>query len=184
MVYNPLPDFHPITSNAFLQFYSGVMKFLLIATVCCVSSMVPVWSPQPPALDIQSLAWLGGCWESKQPSLHSQEQWMPPSGGIMIGMGRTVKNGKLVSVEFMELRQDGPNLVFTAHPSGQKTARFKVTSASATEAIFENPDHDFPQKIEYRLTKPDVLVATVSGNLNGKNRVEQFQFSRVSCEAR
>lgn len=160
------------------------MKFLLIAIVCGVSSIVHVWSPQSPTSNIQSLVWLGGCWESKQPSRHSQEQWMSPSGGIMIGMGRTVKNGKLVSVEFMELRQDGPNLVFTAHPSGQKTASFQVTSASASQAVFENPAHDFPQKIEYRLTKPDVLEVQVSGLVKGKNRVEQFQFSRVSCEAR
>lgn len=160
------------------------MNFFLSVNLYFVFSMVNFWSLDTPKPDLQSLGWLGGCWEVKTQAVHHQEQWLAPSGGTMIGMGRMVKNGKLAFFEFMELRQDGPNLVFTAHPSGQKTASFQVTSASATQAVFENPAHDFPQKIEYRLTKPDVLEVKVSGLVKGKNRVEQFQFSRVSCEAR
>jgi hypothetical protein len=160
------------------------MNFFLSVSVCFVFSMVNFGALQTPKPDLQSLGWLGGCWEFKTQAVHHQEQWLSPAGGTMIGMGRMVKNGKLAFFEFMELRQDGPNLVFTAHPSGQKTTTFQVTAASATEATFENPDHDFPQKIEYRLTKPDFLEVTVSGLVKGKNRVERFQFTRVSCPAR
>lgn len=160
------------------------MNFFLSVSLFLVFSMVNTWPLDTPKPDLQSLGWLSGCWEFKSQTVHHQEQWLAPSGETMIGMGRMVKNGKLAFFEFMELRQDGPNLVFTAHPSGQKTASFQVTSASATEAVFENPTHDFPQKIEYRLTKPGFLEVKVSGMVKGKNRVEEFQFSRVSCEAR
>jgi hypothetical protein len=36
---------------------------------------------------------------------------------------------------------------FVASPSGQETARFKLVSMNASKVIFENPEHDFPQRI-------------------------------------
>jgi hypothetical protein len=39
--------------------------------------------------------------------------------------------------------------------------------ASANEVVFENPEHDFPKRIGYRLVSADSLEAWVDGGCTG-----------------
>src|SRR6185295_10624312 len=75
--------------------------------------------------DLARLGWLAGCWSSVDGEPGSGEQWMPLAGGTLLGTGRTVRQGKTVEHEFLQIREgsDG-RVVYIAHPSGQKTAQF------------------------------------------------------------
>ncbi len=53
--------------------------------------------------DIHKLAWLSGCWQSDTGEPGSGEQWSALAGGTMLGAGRTVRQGKTVDFEFMQL---------------------------------------------------------------------------------
>ena len=68
----------------------------------------------------------------------------------MLGMSRTVRRGETVEFEFMQLRHlpDG-TLAFIASPSGQAPTVFPLLRISDAEATFENPQHDFPQRVVY-----------------------------------
>jgi hypothetical protein len=48
------------------------------------------------------------------------------------------------------------------------------------ELLFENPSHDFPQQIGYRLNG-DALLAWISGSRNGQTRRLEFPYKRVKC---
>ncbi len=56
---------------------------------------------------------------------------MPLAGGTMLGVGRSVKGGRTVAHEFMQIRTDaqGP-LVFVALPSGRQETTFVVKTAA------------------------------------------------------
>ncbi|WP_338845580.1 DUF6265 family protein [Massilia sp. W12] len=126
-------------------------------------------------------AWLSGCWRQEGREDGSYEYWMPPAGGSMLGMARTVRQGKTVEYEFMRIHQDEKGrLVFTAQPSGQPAASF-VQSGSGPELVFENPQHDFPQKISYQAQPGDKLLARISGVRNGKPRSMEFPMQRIAC---
>ena len=56
------------------------------------------------AADISQLAWLGGCWKSETAEPGSGEHWLPLAGGTLLGVSRTVKQGKTVEFEFMQVR--------------------------------------------------------------------------------
>jgi len=131
--------------------------------------------------DIDSLSWLAGCWENAGPSATTEEQWMKPLGGSMIGMSRTVKDGKTRWHEFLQIRQDGDSLVYIADPSGQKKTVFHATTITANEVVFENPEHDFPQRIIYHLNDDGSLHAHIEGMQKGKERVEHFPYVRIQC---
>ena len=76
-----------------------------------------------------ALAWLAGCWASEGREPGSGEQWMPPAGGTLLGMSRTVAKGRTVAHEFMQVREVEPGrLAFIATPSGQAQATFPVKS--------------------------------------------------------
>ena len=134
--------------------------------------------------DSASLAWLAGCWQSEQGEPGSGEHWLPPAGGTMFGVSRTVKNGKTVEFEFVQLRVNADGkLVFIALPSGQKETTFVASSISDRSVTFENPQHDFPQKVIYRLQPDGRLVARIEGTRGGALRGVDFPMKRVACDA-
>lgn len=130
---------------------------------------------------LADLSWLAGCWESSNKATTVNEQWMEPDGGVMLGMGRTVKDGRAVDWEFMRIEERGDGLAFIAKPraSPDETA-FPMIRLSATEVVFENPAHDFPQRVIYRLDG-EKLSARVEGNMNGRTRGIDFGYVRVKC---
>ncbi|PND40115.1 hypothetical protein C1O66_01630 [Paucibacter aquatile] len=102
----------------------------------------------------------------------------------MLGVARTVKKGKTVAHEFLQIRLNAEGqIVYIALPSGQKETTFTGTSVSETAVTFENPQHDFPQRISYRALPGDRLLARIEGQRGGALRGIDFPMKRVACEA-
>jgi hypothetical protein len=129
---------------------------------------------------IHRAAWLQGCWEHITPARSVEESWTAAKGESMIGVGRTIRDGKTVAYEMIVLREQGDQLAYDAHPSGQPPATFLSTRISATELVFENPAHDFPQEVGYR-RNGDGVLAWIRGIQNGKERRTEFPYTRVQC---
>ena len=153
---------------------------LIVLSLLTTLAMFPPATAQP----VERMAWLAGCWRGDFGEAGTVEQWLQPAGGIMLGMSRTVRQGKTADYEFMQLRQL-PNgvLAFVPQPSGRPPTVFQLVSMSALEAVFENPEHDFPQRVVYSRPEESRLLARIEGTRNGANRRIEFNFSRVSCEA-
>ena len=129
---------------------------------------------------LEELAWLSGCWHSDDGKRQIREQWMKPAGNNMLGMSHTLVNGKTREYEFIRIvQEENGDIFFVAMPSGQKEARFKLMIITGQEARFENPEHDFPQRIVYR-RDGDSLVGRIEGVRNGKERAVDFPLKRVS----
>ncbi len=140
--------------------------------------------PSASAADISQLAWLGGCWKSETAEPGSGEHWLPLAGGTLLGVSRTVKQGKTVEFEFMQIRTvENGQLALIAMPSGQKTTVFPVLRLGQSEVVFENPQHDFPQRVIYQLEGETKLRARIEGMRKGALRGIDFPMSRVSCDA-
>jgi hypothetical protein len=59
-----------------------------------------------------------------------------------------------------------------------KPVRFEMTSITDKQVVFENPAHDYPNKIVYNKTAEDSLIAEISGLKKGKPASEQFRMTR------
>lgn len=136
-------------------------------------------APKPAVTD---LAWLAGCWEGGSPESRYEEQWMTPSGRTMLGMSRTVAGEKTVAFEFLRIHQEADGIYYTSIPSGQTQVSFKLVKVEEGHVVFENPDHDFPQRIIYRLEKDGVLMATIEGNSKGAFKQVDFPMKREECD--
>ena len=130
---------------------------------------------------IDRVAWLQGCWELSSGNRIVEEQWTRPRGGIMLGVGRTTRDGRLVEYESVVLREQEGRLAYEAHPSGQESAVFLSREVSDTRVVFENPTHDYPQRVGYERRGSDALSAWVEGSMSGQSRRIDFAYSRVSC---
>jgi hypothetical protein len=141
-------------------------------------TMVPsVFQAAPSASDVR---WMSGCWDSSRNGRHVIEYWMPPEGGTLIGVSRTVADGRTVEWEFLMVREGQKGLEYVAKPSGQPEAVFVSTRVSPTEVIFENPTHDFPQRIIYK-RDGDALVASIEGTRNGQLRRIDYPYTKSAC---
>jgi len=127
------------------------------------------------------LAWLAGCWEVTRGTQHVTEQWMRPEGESLIGMSRTTSEGRTVAYEFLLIREGSKGLEYVARPSGQAEAVFTAVRVTDREAVFENPTHDFPTRITYRLQPDKSLLAVVEGRVSGQPRAIEFPYRAASC---
>jgi len=132
---------------------------------------------------IKDVAWLQGCWEQRDGDRLVEERWMLPRAGSMLGVGRTTRGEKLIEHEFVVLTERDGRLAYEAHPSGQATATFVSKPISGREVVFEDPTHDFPQRVGYRSTGPGQLLAWVEGTSGGRTRRVEFAYRTVNCVA-
>jgi hypothetical protein len=150
----------------------GVLSFWMVALAAPAA-----------ASGIADLAWLQGCWSSVAGERTVEEHWMGPRGGTMLGVGRTVQAGRLVEHEFLVIREDRDRLVYEARPSGQAPATFAARELTTRSVVFENLQHDFPQRVGYRREDYGVL-GWIEGPQNGQVRRIEFRYRRASCESR
>lgn len=99
---------------------------------------------------IARAAWLAGTWVMGDAGDLTEEHWLPPRGDSMMAVSRTVSGGRLAWFETVVLRETPAGLVFEAHPSGQPGGSFPAVTVTDSLLVFENPEHDFPQRIGYR----------------------------------
>ena len=127
------------------------MSLILIAAAAALESAPP---PMP--------AFLTGCWERSEGQSWTQECWMEPKGGLMLGAAREGSGQTITVWEQMTIEQSAEgSITFYASPRGQGRIPFKLEHASATEVRFTNAAHDYPQRIRYEL-KGGKLEAEIS----------------------
>ena len=68
-------------------------------------------------------------------------------------------------------------------PSGQNETTFSLVSSTEGSLVFENPGHDFPQRIMYRSISTDQIIGRAEGSVSGSLRGIDFPMSRIPCEA-
>lgn len=146
----------------------------------CVA-LPPVLAAQASGPSVERLGWLAGCWAGAEPARLVEEQWMSPRAGTMVGMSRTTRGDRVRSVELVVLRATGDSVVYQAYPLGQAPTTFTATVMTDTSVTFENPTHDFPQRVAYRRLGTDSLLAWIEGSREGRSRRIDFPMRRVAC---
>ena len=136
------------------------------------SLLFAVCSPAS-AQSLKEFAWLAGSRSVKGNTL-IEERWTDPASNMMLGVSRTVRGDKVVEFEFLRIEARADGLFYVAQPGGRPPTDFKLTKWDGTEAIFENPEHDFPKRVIYRRMPDNVVVAKVDGGAGTKG--QEFTF--------
>jgi hypothetical protein len=114
----------------------------------------------PPRTGVDELAWMSGQWQTSDGA--TEESWTAPRGGMMLGVGRTTRDGVVREYEFLRLQAGADGVpVYWGSPNGATPVGFRLSQAGPSSATFDNPTHDYPQRIRYR-RDGDALIATIS----------------------
>ncbi|HKR15121.1 MAG TPA: DUF6265 family protein [Pyrinomonadaceae bacterium] len=149
-----------------------MLKLLIATLVLSVN-----FSLQTPT--IADVSWIAGDWQTAPGGRRQiEEHWTKVAGGSMMGVSRTIAGDKTVEFEYLRIEQRADGIYYVAHPKARCPGTdFKLTKASANEAIFENPQHDFPKRIIYRKTGEDGLTASIDAGEGSK--AMSFPFQRM-----
>jgi len=126
--------------------------------------------------------WLVGCWERARPNGRLVESWTAPQNGVMTGVGMSIRDTTRRVNERLRLFYRGDTLIYEASPARQPMTEFKSTKISADELVFEDPTHDFPQKISYRRIGADSLFARIEGDKAGQRPPIDYPYKRAACD--
>jgi hypothetical protein len=108
-----------------------------------------------------------GHWTSRTDETMSEEIWIEPAGNVMLGMHRDIRPDHQALFEFLRIEERDGAIRFVAQPGGKPPTTFPMKSLEGTRVTFENPEHDFPQRIIYWL-EDEKLCARAEGTVNGR----------------
>ncbi|MDO9578607.1 MAG: DUF6265 family protein [Candidatus Cloacimonadales bacterium] len=130
-------------------------------------------------MNLNVLGWLAGSWLCKTENHDTEEFWQIPKGNLMLGLNRTVSSGEKTTFEFLRIFQREDEIFYAASPNGKSATFFKLIESENRKAIFENPEHDFPQRIIYNLLKSNKLFASIEGEMKGEKKRKEWLFVKV-----
>lgn len=152
----------------------GCIAFTLI--VCCSSHDDP----------FKNLDKLTGLWTMNTDQGPLYEEWSRQINNSMYGKSYMINGNDSIVLELVELKKQGDSVVFEPIVKGQnneKPVSFKLVNTD-TAFIFENKNHDFPQRVIYKFIGNDSIVARLEGKKDGQEGSVEFYYSRVKEKKR
>jgi hypothetical protein len=155
--------------------------FPILITLIIFSSCKKEVKTEIPVKAYPSLAkakWFIGEWGNKSAEGELTERWKKENDSVYLGESYyVVGQNDTVFAEHVRLEEANGKLSYIVTVPGQNKelpVSFEMTSATGTQITFENPKHDYPNKIIYNLVEKDSLIAEISGLKNGKPNTERF----------
>ena len=158
------------------------VQAMAAALVVAVAGGVVGWTAaQTQTLD--DLAWMAGYWVGSVDGVVAEELWLEPRGAFMIGVHRDSSARGDAFFEYLRIQRTPSGIVYLASPAGRDPTPFPLTTLEDRRVVFENPDHDFPQRITYWLDETGALHARVEGDVNGDTRTDEWVWQRTTLPA-
>lgn len=109
------------------------------------------------------------------------ENWVRLDDTAYTGESYTVKKGDIVFTEQLKIEKIGDDIFYTAIVEHNPApVHFKLVELDLNKAVFENPEHDFPNRIIYMLKKDGSLYARIEGrNKKGEEITGEFFYTRA-----
>ena len=153
------------------------MRKLILFKICLLSLAACNTIPEAPTeLDI-----LVGKWEDVSKQNDQYEEWDMIGPNHLRGKGYVMVHSDTVFIEHLEIKEVDGVLTYEARvPSQNKgqSIQFQLKSQTEGSLVFENMNHDFPQRIIYSVASDTKLIAIIEGISEGEYKEVIFSFNR------
>jgi len=156
---------------------------VMMTTISCKKETVMEKTAQPGKrfAALEKANWFLGRWENNAPEGNLSEIWKKQNDSTFSGESYFVIKNDTVFAETVSLEEQNGKLSYVVTVPNQNDAKpvaFELTSSEANTLIFENPKHDYPNKIIYNQVGTDSLVAEIRGRKDGKEKNEFFRMKK------
>ncbi len=120
-----------------------------------------------------------GKWKMDSDNAEIYEEWTVVNDDELKATAYIINDGQKRVTEILYIKKFGNHWTYVGIPGKQKPTLFTLISFNDNKFIFENKEHDFPQRIFYNFYDNGKLTATVEGEVDGKLKQEVFNFVLV-----
>ncbi len=117
------------------------------------------------------LNWLIGEWQTDKSASFVNEIWQKVSDDTFEGQGKT--NSSSESLRLVQMADEVFYLAKVSH--NPLPIAFKLNHCKNKQFVFENMQHDFPNKIEYRQISSNALQVIVSGKAEKSFTIQLYR---------
>ena len=131
--------------------------------------------------ELKKANWFIGDWENITNEMEMKEIWKQKNDSCFSAESFVTVKKDTVFYEKVDLLQRNDSLFYIVsvkEQNNEKPVSFYMTKATENELVFENPKHDYPNKITYKKMTSDSLVASISGLKDGKVSSETFPMKK------
>ena len=161
-----------------LNSFHRILAVCLPIIICCLAGFIAVPAEKKAPL-LEDLVWMVGSWVERKGETETEEYWIAPKGGVMLGVNRTTRTNVKTSFEFMRVATTPAGISYFASPQGRPATEFPLKEQSEKRVVFENLQHDFPQRIIYWLEGDARLCARIEGVVKGENRRQEWRWEKA-----
>lgn len=132
----------------------AILGILIFAIVCAFTK----------ENGIAELQFLEGTW--KVENKKDYETWKKAGDTILEGCSYKIRDEKKITIEYLTIRKVGNKTIYTAkvvNQNGGQPVDFPLNKDVKDKVSFENPNHDFPKKIQYKRIDKTTLFVEVLG---------------------
>ena len=136
---------------------------------------------------MDDLAFFAGHWEGELFGGRSEEAWLAPDAGTMLGSFRLKYGEQTRVMEFLMITQrpEGIKYFFSHYNHDYSTWEkngpldFDLIETGPSHAVFESSVQNNPKRLTYRVRDDGMLSVLVEGEEDGKTESFDAVFSRV-----
>jgi hypothetical protein len=122
------------------------------------------------------LDFIVGTWKTE--GKEQYEVWETNKNNELIGHSYKLNNDQKTITETLSIKKIGNQIIYEATVPNQnegKTIQFKLNNEVKTYLSFENIEHDFPKKIQYKRINNNEIEVTVLGDKDKGFSYNQFK---------
>jgi len=152
--------------------------YLLFVLVCEAMAQQPVFT----ANEFKPLHGLTGLWKMDGKRGAIYEEWQVSGDNQLTGRSYKLNNNDTMVLENVVISLQGKAIFYTPVVRDQNNRQpvpFKLISYNNNKYIFENKEHDYPQRVIYELVSANDLHARIEGSKNGKEMGSDFNYNRI-----
>lgn len=161
-----------------------ILFFIFYAFISCKNNQdKSITEKNTPVDEFKKASWLIGIWGNKINGIEVTEIWKKENDSLFTAFSYSISTtNDTISAERIRLEKLNNKLFYLPVVKNQnrgEVVKFALTKLTEHELVFENPEHDFPQKISYQLINEDSLFAEISGIYKGEKQSEKFPMHRI-----
>lgn len=154
-------------------------RFALLLLCLCLLSCA---DEQQKAGKMDKMDWLLGFWETENSGGSVTESWLRNTDSTFAGVGKFKDStGRVLSTEEITIVLRNDKLLYIPTVSNQNNGMpivFAEVQFADTVVVFENKEHDFPQRIAYQKLTDSTILAYIEGDIEGENQRIEFSYSK------
>jgi hypothetical protein len=177
-------DFEKFTFSNFNTLYKALYMRNVITTAFLLLMAMNMSFAQLAysTTEFKRLHGLTGLWKMDTQRGTLYEEWNIINDNQLAGRSYKIRNNDTLVLENVVISLQG-NTIFYApvvhNQNNEQPVPFKLISCTNNRYVFENKEHDYPQRVIYDLASTNDLRARIEGSKNGKEMGSDFIYNRI-----